>query len=54
MFTVPPAKEVDSVTCVTPHGQGFSIILIFGAISVKYSYNDKNLYHHEVSDILGE
>ena len=43
-----------SVTCVTAHGQEFSITLTFGIISVKYSYNGKNTYHYEVSDIVGE
>ena len=44
----------DSVTCVTAHGQEFSITLTFGVISVKYSYNGKNPYHYGVSDIIGE
>ena len=42
------------MTCVTAHGQEFSITLTFGVISVKYSYNGKNTYHYEVSDIKGE
>ena len=44
----------DSVTCVTAHGQEFSITLACGVISVNYSYNDKNTYHYGVSDIIGE
>ena len=44
----------DSVTCVTAHGQAFSITLTFGVISVKYSYNGKNTYHYGVFDIIGE
>ena len=31
--------ERGSLTCVTAHGQEFSITLTFGVISVKYSYN---------------
>ena len=44
----------DSVTCVTPHGQEFSITLTFGVISVNYCYNGKNTYHYGVSDITGK
>ena len=44
----------DSVTCVTAHGQEFSITLTFGAISVEYSYNGKNPYPYGVSGIIGE
>ena len=42
------------MTCVTAHGQEFSITLTFGVISVKYSYNGKNTYHYGVFDIIGE
>ena len=44
----------DSVMCVTAHGQEFSITLTFDVISLKYSYNGKNLYHYGVFDIIGE
>ena len=52
-LTVPSGMARSSVTCVTAHGQEFSITLTFGIISVKYSYNGKNTYHCEVSDIIG-
>ena len=44
--------ERDSVTCVTAHGQEFSITLTFGVISVKYSYNDKKTYNYGVFGII--
>ena len=44
----------DNMMCVTDHGHGFLITLTFGVISVKYSYNGKNVYHCWVSDIIGE
>ena len=53
ILTVPSGTARSSVTCVTVHGQGFSNTLTFGIISVKYSYNGKNTYHYEVSDITG-
>ena len=52
-LTVPSGMAKSSVTCVTAHGQEFSITLTFGIISVKYSQNGKNTYHYEVSDIIG-
>ena len=51
---MPSVNEIDSATCVTPHGQGFSINWTFGDIPVKYSYKSKNFYHHEGPDIIGE
>ena len=42
------------MTCVTAHGQAFSITFTFSVISVKYSYNGKNTYHYGVFDIIGE
>ena len=53
IFTAPPGMARSSVTCVTAYGQEFSMTLTFGIISVKYSYNGKNTYHYEVSDIIG-
>ena len=53
-LTRPSGMRRDSVTCVTAHGQEFSITLTFDVISLKYSYNGKNLYHYGVSDIIGE
>ena len=52
-LTVPSGMARSSVTCVTAHGHEFSITLTFGIISVKYSYNGKDTYHYEVSDVIG-
>ena len=53
-LTLPSGQEIGSATCVTAHGQEFSITLTYGDISAKYGYNGKNTYHHGVSDITGK